>query len=308
VEQWAAMTSSYFHDKLTLVLKALSMSRGRLAAEAGVDKSLVGRWASGVVSPSPHNLENLTRVISSRVPGFTMLDWDRDLTDLAGRLGVEAGVTHVRSQGWMDDGPDALPLPVLAMSRLTTERRGAAYEGFWRTTRPSVVMPGRFFHDHGIIRRAANGLLEFKVGGAGLLFEGWLLMAEGQLFAILFDTVGQTPIFVIWNGVPLSKASFLDGIVMAAALNAARTPSAYPIVMERIGDLTGDRAADDARCAELFAHDPLAPEDSISPDLRDHLVRDVGPAAAKSGGDMFLLAPITGSLSRGETIGGRLQG
>ena len=74
------------------------------------------------------------------------------------------------------------------------------------------MMPGRFFHDRGMIRKAASGLLEFKVGGAGLLFEGWLLPAEGQLFAIMFDTVGQTPIFVIFNGVPLSKASLLDGI------------------------------------------------------------------------------------------------
>jgi hypothetical protein len=159
-----------------------------------------------------------------------------------------------------------------------------------------------------MIRRADNGLLQFKVGGAGLLFDGWLLLAEGQLFAILFDTVGQTPIFVIWNGVPLSKASYLDGIVMAAALNAARTPSAYPIVMERIGDLTGDRAADDATCAEMFRRDPLAPEGSVPEELRDHLVRDIGPAAAKAGGDLFLLAPITSTLSRGETIGGRLQG
>lgn len=304
------MTSPHFHEKLTLILKALSMSRGRLASELGVDKSLVGRWASGGVSPSAHNLENLTRLISARVAGFTMLDWDRDMTGLAGVLGVPAEVAHIRSHGWgMDDHqPDALPLPVLEMSRMTTARRGAAYEGFWRTTRPSVVMPGRFFHDHGMVRRADNGLLEFKVGGAGLLFEGWLLLAEGQLFAILFDTVGQTPIFVIWNGVPLSKASFLDGIVMAAALNAARTPSAYPIVMERIGDLTGDRAQDEATCAELFRRDPLAPEGSIPPELCDHLVRDIGPAAAKAGGDMFLLAPITTTLSRGETIGGRLQG
>jgi transcriptional regulator with XRE-family HTH domain len=301
--------SAHFHDKLTLVLKALSMSRGRLAAELGVDKSLVGRWASGTVSPSALNLENLTRVIARHVSGFTMLDWDRDLPRLADLLGVAAPAMNGRALAAFEDGPDALPLPVLPMSRLTTERRGAAYEGFWRTTRPSVMMPGRFFHDHGIIRRADNGLLEFKVGGAGLLFDGWLLMAEGQLFAILFDTVGQTPIFVVWNGVPLSKASFLDGIVMAAALNAARTPSAYPIVMERIGDLSGDRAADDATCAELFNRDPLAPEGSISDDLRRHLVRDIGPAAVQAGiGDLFLLAPITSTLSRGETIGGRLQG
>lgn len=297
-----------FHEKLTLVLKALSMSRGRLAAELGVDKSLVGRWASGVVTPSAHNLENLTRVISNHCPGFTMLDWDRDLPGLAGLLGVAAPVNGHGVAG-LHDAPDSLPLPVLEMSRLTTERRGHAYEGFWRTTRPSVMMPGRFFHDHGMVRRHENGLLQFKVGGAGLLFDGWLLPAEGQLFAILFDTVGQTPIFVIWNGVPLSKASFLDGIVMAAALNAARTPSAYPIVMERIGDLTGDRAADDATCAELLARDPLAPEGSIAEDLKHHLIRDIGPAAAAAGlGEMFLLAPITSTLSRGETIGGRLVG
>lgn len=302
------MAVSHFHDKLTLVLKALSMSRGRLAAELALDKSLVGRWASGVVSPSAHNLENLTKVIAGHRPGFTMLDWDRDVAGLAGLLGVAAPANGHGGVG-LADGADALPLPVLAMARLTTERRGQAYEGFWRTTRPSVMMPGRFFHDHGMIRRADNGLLSFKVGGAGLLFDGWLLPAEGQLFAILFDTVGQTPIFVIWNGVPLSKASFLDGIVMAAALNAARTPSAYPIVMERVGDLTGDRAADDATCAELLKRDPLAPEDEIAEDLRHHLVRDIGPAAAAAGiGDMFLLAPITSTLSRGETIGGRLQG
>jgi hypothetical protein len=302
------MTTPQFHDKLTLVLKALSMSRGRLAADLGVDKSLVGRWASGSVTPSSLNLENLTRLIARHVSGFTMLDWDRDLGALAGQLGV-AAPTNGHAFHALDAAPDALPLPVLPMSRLTTERRGAAYEGFWRTTRPSVMMPGRFFHDHGIIRRADNGLLEFKVGGAGLLFEGWLLLAEGQLFAILFDTVGQTPIFVIWNGVPLSKASFLDGIVMAAALNAARTPSAYPIVMERVGDLSGDREADDATVADLLARDPLAPEGSITDELRNHLVRNIGPDAAKAGtGELFLLAPIMSTLSRGETIGGRLVG
>ena len=38
-------------------------------------------------------------------------------------------------------------------------------------------------------------------------------------------------------------------------------------------------------------------------------IRDIGPAAAAAGlGEMFLLAPITSTLSRGETIGGRLVG
>jgi len=58
----------------------------------------------------------------------------------------------------------------------------------------------------------------------------------------------------------------------------------------------------------MLARDPLAAEGSISAELSAHLVRDIGPAAAKAGGDLFLLAPITSTLSRGETIGGRLPG
>src|SRR5687767_7070075 len=167
-------TDTHFNAKLDLVLKALSMSRGRLAAELGVDKSLVGRWVSGMVHPSSLNLENLTRLIARRCSGFTLLDWDRDMASLAGLLGVSAPANGngVRAYG----SADSLPMPLLDMARLATERRGAAYEGFWRTTRPSVVMPGRFFHDHGMVRRADNGLLQFKVGGAGLLFDGWLLL------------------------------------------------------------------------------------------------------------------------------------
>jgi len=68
----------------------------------------------------------------------------------------------------------------------------------------------------------------------------------------------------------------------------------------------------------------LVAKDQIwQPRLWRALLKDVGAAgaassraevhrrflsAAKAGGDLFLLAPITSTLSRGETIGGRLQG
>lgn len=299
-----------FSSKLDLALKALSMSRGRLAAELGVDKSLVGRWASGAVTPSAHNLENLTRLIASKRPGFTMLDWDRDIGGIASVFGVQARSeppppARYEPLASMNEG---LPLPMLDMARMMTARRGSAYEGFWKSTRPSVVMPGRFFHDHGAVRRASNGLLQIRMGGSGMVFEGWLLPAEGQLFAILFDSAGQTPIFLIFNGVPLPKASLLDGLVMAASLNAARTPSAYPIFMERIGDLTGDAEADEATCIELFARDPLAPEGTVPDHIVNHLIRDVGPTAAAKGGDLFMMASVASTWSRGVSAGGHLQG
>jgi len=237
-----------------------------------------------------------------------MLHWDRDLDDLARSLGVEP-LRPVATPGFGAPTPVGLPLPGLDLARLVTERRAGTYEGFWRSTRPSIAMPGKLFHDHGIIRRGEDGILQFKMGGSGLLFDGWMLPVEGQLFAILFDTVGQTPVFLIFNGVALQKAARLDGLILAAALNAARTPSAYPVVLERIGDLTGDCEADDARCRELLALDPLAADESVPEDIRRHLIRDIGPMAVKAGaGELFLLSSWANSLSRGSSTGGHLQG
>ena len=56
-----------FAAKLDLVLRALSLSRGRLAAALGVDKSLVGRWTSGAVTPSDHNLSRLTQFVPGNI-------------------------------------------------------------------------------------------------------------------------------------------------------------------------------------------------------------------------------------------------
>lgn len=293
-----------FPAKLDLVMKALSFSRGRLAADLGVDKSVVARWATGAVSPSEHNLAALTALIAGRKPGFSMLDWDREPAALLTLFGGQAAEAPAAA------GAPVIGLPpaMIEQARATTERRGAAYEGFWRTTRPSMLMQHRFFHDHGMIRREANGLLAIQFGGAGLLFEGLMLPAEGQLFVTVYDTVGYTPIYLILNGVPLPKASMLDGLVMGAALNAARSPSAYPIIMERIGDLSGDRAADDAHCAELLQTHPLAAEGSVPEHIERYLIRDIGPAAEKNGGELFLLAPVASSLSRGESAGGHLTG
>jgi transcriptional regulator with XRE-family HTH domain len=78
-----------FAQRLSLALKALSMSRGRMAAELGVDKSLVGRWASGGTRPSAYNMERLTHFLAAKRPGLTLLDWDRSLPDFAALFGVE---------------------------------------------------------------------------------------------------------------------------------------------------------------------------------------------------------------------------
>lgn len=294
-----------FAARFRLALKAIGFSRGKAAARLGVDKSLVGRWCSGAVRPNEHNLANVTALIAAHVPGFNMADWGRGFGDFAARLGVDP---RLASMTLPSSALEALPAHFLELARLETGRRGTGYEGFWRSTRPSVIMEGALFHDHGMIRTAANGLLQVRMGSAGLSFEGWALPAQGNLFAILYDGVGMAPLFTIFRSVPLPKVQVLDGLVLLAALDAARTPAAIPILLERVGDLSGDREADDARFAELASAQALAAEGSVPETVVRHLLRDVGPAAAAAGGEMFLTAPASARLSRGATASGELQG
>ncbi|HEY8003821.1 MAG TPA: helix-turn-helix transcriptional regulator [Phenylobacterium sp.] len=288
--------SGPFAKKLELVLKVLSMSRARLAADLGVDKSVVGRWVSGAVHPSAHNLSRLSARIAERVPGFTALDWDRPLPAFAERLGVEL------DPGAASGGTAALRgLPLAQMDQFlsATALRGQAYEGFFRSTRPWVLTPGRFVHDHGMIRLDASGLLRLRIGTGGTMVDGWLLPFGAQLAAVTIDLTSGAVLFGLFHGVGTARADVVDGLVLAPALDASRTPTAHAMVFERIGDLSGDTAADDRRFAELAALDPVAPEGSIPPALRDHLLGDFGPAQAARGGDLLLRLPLARSIARG---------
>ncbi len=289
-----------------IALLALGISKARAASLLQVDKSLVGRWAAGSVKPTEHNLARITSLLAERVPGFTMHDWQRDVSSFSQVVGVDPGLAH-RSV----DPPPAVGGGVLNCvmeARIETERRGAAYEGFWRTSRPSVLMQGRVFHDYGMIRKGNFGLLEVTMGGAGLTFKGWALPLEGNLFAMLDGMVGFTPLFLIFKGASLPKVTQLDGLVLLAALDAARTPAAMPILLERVGDLSGNRAEDEAQCAEMGNSDPFSEEAELSEEIRAHLFRDVGPEAAAKGGDMFLTVSAAAMLSRGMAGPGQLEG
>lgn len=294
-----AAQAESFSAKLALALKALSISRGRLASDLEVDKSVVGRWATGAVRPSDHNLSRLTTLIAERVPGFTALDWDRSAADFATALGANASFVA----GLAATTPAALPFPLLGQIHSATSLRGAAYEGFYRSTRPYVLSPGQFVHDHSMVRLDAQGLLTLRIGTAGTVVEGWILPLHNQLFVIAADITSGALLFGILHGVASARAQVLDGLALAPSLDPGRTPMAYAIIFERIGDLSGDPQADDARFAELAAKDPLAPEGSISDALRAHLLRDVGPQAKASGGDLLLSMPLARSLTRGPAYG-----
>jgi transcriptional regulator with XRE-family HTH domain len=282
-----------FGERLTFALKALSMSRGRLASELGVDKSLVGRWASGAVRPSAGNLERLTLLLAQRGPELSMLDWEKDAPEFASLFGLDATSFLPPDQTSLNLSPR-----LLEASRAATDFRGAAYEGFWRATHAALFERGRFCHQHGIIRREAGGLLQLEIGSPDVRYVGPLLPIDGQVCAIVVDTVQHLPSFMIFNTVSLPKIVLLDGLLLATG-NALRTPAAYSMILERIGDLSGDREADDAHLESLMTRPEFIEDiETLPKPVREHLLRDFGPVAAADGGELMLTATATPRLAQ----------
>ncbi len=290
--------SEPFAKKLELTLKVLSMSRSRLAADLGVDKSVVGRWVSGAVQPSAHNLSLLSAKVAEHIPGFTALDWDRSLASFAELIGADLKAVAGHMPG---PGSALMGLPVVGMEQFlaSTAVRGPSYEGFYRSTRPYILAPGRYIHDHAMVRIDPNGLARLRIGAAGTIADGWVLPIGNQLYAVTVDVISGAILFGIFHGVATHRAELVDGLVLAPSLDVGRTPAAYPMIMERIEDLSGDIEADDKRFIELAALNPVAPEGSIPDHIVKHLAGDFGPVAAAQGGDLLLRLPQTRSLARG---------
>ena len=278
-----------------MVLKALSIGRAPLAAAVGVDKSLISRWCSGQVMPSEHNRARLTQFIGGHHAGFSLLDWDLPLDDLAAKLGVAAPVSAKLAPGLADWVPPAMLVEAAANVQL----HGASYEGFWRTTRPSSEAPGQFIHDQVLLRRRDDGMLGLRLGIMDIAYVGWSIPIGAKLFSIATDTTTGTFMFSIFNGITRQRAEVVDGLILTCMRDAGVTPIASRCLLERTGDIGDDAAADDARLAELAQTYPLTPAADVAEHIRDHLWSDCGQAAFAAGGDTILMMALARSMSRG---------
>jgi transcriptional regulator with XRE-family HTH domain len=289
-------TGTSFSENLRLVLKMLSMSSAQLASMMETDKSVVSRWLKGSVQPSAHNLSRLSALIATLAPGFKELDWERDPQGLAELFGADAAAIPALRAVRPAKG---LPLDIWDQMIATAAIRGQAYEGFFRSTRPHPVMPHRYLHLYGMIRRDDTGLLRMRLGSAEHILSGWLIPLHNQLYSICTDPISGALAFAIFNGVDAKRVDVFDGLTLIAGLALGCSSMASAMICERIGDLSGDREADDRRCAELASRSPLAPEGSIPEAIQKHLAWDVGPEAAARGGDWMLAMSLSQSMTRG---------
>jgi transcriptional regulator with XRE-family HTH domain len=283
-----------FAAKLNFVLKALSVSRGALAAGLGVNKSVVTRWASGAAQPSVHNLTRLSAFVAERAPGFTVLDWERSLESLAELMGASPQTTFGAAAGIVGS---LIPLPLLEEVRVRTRQRGAAYEGIYRSTRPLGRTPGVFVHDHILLRRDANGLMSVDVLAGGVQARGWALLLQNQVFAITAELTSGSFAFAILNGVAAVRAERIDGIFLRCATDSGRTPLASLVVYERVAEVTADAEQDMATLRSLDGPRPIAATADLDPDVVAAVVRDFGPSHVDINDDWIMCLPLSRSLS-----------
>jgi transcriptional regulator with XRE-family HTH domain len=283
-----------FSENLRLVLKMLSMSAAGLASALEIDKSVVSRWLNGSVQPSAHNLSRLSALVAARIDGFTALDWERDPRSLAGMFGTDPNAIPA-----MRVANPGLPLAIWDQMIATTSVRGAAYEGFFRSTRPHPRSAGRYLHEYGMIRRDAIGLLRLKMGSAESAVDGWMIPLHGLLYSIAVEVNSGTLLFGIFNGSGASRLEVFDGLSLTPAGDMGRSPMATAMICERVADLTDDREADDRRFAALLTKNPLAPEGSVPEHIARHLARDFGPQQLALGGDWLLGLSLMRSMTRG---------
>ena len=296
------VVSADFPQKLELVLKALSLSRGRLAADLAVSKSLVSRWVSGGNAPAAHNLEALTSLIARRREGFTLLDWDRDLPDLAALFGVSAvaapGLEPPQARG-------ALHASRL-QSSVEVQREGGAYPGVYVGFRQTFRNTGEVIGDVIIFWRE-DGRLFYRHFDPVFSHVGEALILRHQLFLFGEDDGRVDGLaFYVLNGVVGQKAMRIDGLAMTVQGDRFRTPGATPVVLQRLMDLGDDGLPPpDALLADVMerlsqAYQRSAVREMAGPEIVAAVTPRVGAPLERGGVDHILRAPGERSLSASE--------
>lgn len=284
------MPDALFAQKLDIALKALSISRGRLAQEAGLDKSLVGRWVAGTVKPSAHNLEKVTAAISKRCPGFSMLDWDRPLAAVAERLGgsIEAPAP---APGVLPPGTLTFPFDITGPARVETARRGDEYCGFYWNYRHAFGRPGKFAKI-AVMIRPKDGLLEVSKGAIGFEHRGWGVLMLNRLYMMLAEEKFEAMAFLITNAGQQPKARCLSAIILGVSSEGLLMPKASPCLMIRHAELPGDEASDRAFYEAMKPDAGIVDAAEVPASAMAHISRDIGPRAFAEGGADMLNAPF----------------
>lgn len=283
-----------FSRKLGLALKALDLSRTRLAKLVGVDKSVASRWASGASVPSEQNLRALTDALNVQRAGLALADWDLDVA----AFGAKLGVSEPPAAG-TDDGPSTLFLRSVAAFRRDIDREAPVYEGFYLTYNRSSSNTGDVTRRAVKIWRDGQRLRFLSSGGLPLYdVDGEVFVWRGKLFFFgemrRYDGVSLS----ILNGTTRPTPTYLTGIAAGLGADALLSPNATAVVMEFRARFSGEAARDERTWLDLIgtARKPMqagAGSDAVPSVIAELLDVKVGVPGPGGGIDWLLRVPVT---------------
>ena len=227
-----------FAAKLALVRQQLDWSRGKLAQQVGIDKSLAGRWTKGASRPTEHSLARLTGALAQAIPGLKSDDWQLPVEQFALRVGADP-VTAARAAA---KGHDAR-MTIGGLKNPPLAEWGQPYLGLWVGFYQSVANKGmlrlfalRFFiSDLGLRCEATEG--NFRGEGPVIATRSHLQCLFD--LAPLYDRVGHC----MFHGVHALRAAVIDGLVCIIVGDSGGTPTAAPIVVYRVDEDPLDETA-----------------------------------------------------------------
>lgn len=223
--------ASDFGEKLSFALRALNLSRARLAAELKLNKASTTRWTMGRTAPSGDSLERLTHFIALKTPGFSQLSWDLPWAQFQ-RL-FEAAESD---EPWQDQvtRPAAL---LGAQGAVDPSQAYDTYVGVYAVVHAFILPPSALAVNPSVVWRQGSRLM-MRTFYPGASFAGQLVFVQQHLFGNLV-VEGPEP-FVssgYINPVVGRKAMILDALWMTQVLDGAQTPTCVRSIGIRMGDL-----------------------------------------------------------------------
>lgn len=214
----------------------LNISRVTLARELAVDKSVIGRWLTGVNQPTGHNLTRLTDIVRRHWPDATLDFWHLPPPEIRAAEAPAQPAAASADCGLVVSGLRAQSRPNVDANYV------GLWGGFYQSTqnRGSVVLAMmHLWTDRSGLRCTFT---EGKVSASGAA-----IAIGARLHLILeIEPLHDRLCLFIFNGVGSPDAAAMDGVYSISAGDTVTCAAASPVVMFRIGD-----ANDYARAGSL---------------------------------------------------------
>ena len=286
-----------FSIQLEKLMGELNLSRVALARELGLDKSVIGRWLSGVNQPTGHNLTRITEIARRRWPDATVAFWQQGEaargTSPAPAPEPAAPASLFQQGRWRFENARVARVPTLELAYV------GWWSGFFQSVRNRNIVSIVSFHlwvdDLGLRCEFTEG----RFWG-----DGPTIAVSSRLhcyweMAPAYDRVCA----MLFNGVFGRDTLMMDGLVLSAASDPVGTPASSPMLLFRIGSqadyerLGGLEGVRDRVAAINVAHQPTSedtrePMRAIAPDaILDLVWPRIGDARADGEIDYVLRAP-----------------